>query len=132
MFMPDYVIGKVIDALNEEGKAVRGSRILLLGLSYKANVDDCRESPSLALMEKLETRGARVDYNDPNVPVIPETRGHPEFAGRESVAISDDYDLVLLVTDHAEYRDYDFSDFSSPLVDTRACVNKRPSKYSKA
>jgi len=130
--MPDYVVGKVIDALNEEGQAVRDSRILLLGLSYKANVDDCRESPSFALMEKLEARGAVVSYNDPNVPIVPETREHGKFAGRKSVPISDDYDLVLLVTDHAEYRDYDFSDFSSPLVDTRDCLKKRPPKYLKA
>ena len=130
--MPDYVAGKVIDALNGEGKAVKGTRILLLGLSYKANVDDCRESPSLVLMEKLETRGAVVSYNDPNVLAVPKTREHAEFAGRESVPISDDYDLVLLVTDHAEYRDFDFLDFSSPLVDTRNCVNKRPQKYLKA
>ena len=120
------------DALNEEGKALKGSRILLLGLAYKADVDDCRESPSFVLMDKLEARAAVVSYNDPNVPVIPETREHADFAGRESVPISDEYDLVLLVTDHAEYRDYDFSDFSSLLVDTRNCVSKRPSKYSKA
>tara|TARA_Y100000588_G_scaffold108059_1_gene118380 strand:+ start:2692 stop:3975 length:1284 start_codon:yes stop_codon:yes gene_type:complete len=131
-FMPDYVVGKVIDALNAEGKAVKGSRILLLGLAYKADVDDCRESPSFVLMEKLEAKGGRIFYNDPNVPLIPETREHAEFAGRESVAITDDYDLVLLVTDHEEYRDYDFSDFSSPLVDTRNCVNKRPRKYLRA
>lgn len=130
--MPDYVVGKVINALNEEGKAVMDSRILLLGLAYKANVDDCRESPSFALMEKLEARGAVVFYNDPNVPVVPETREHAEFAGRKSVVISDNYDLVLLVTDHAEYRDFDFSDYSSPLVDTRNCVNKRPQKYLRA
>ena len=130
--MPDYVVGKVNDVLNAEGKALNESRILLLGLAYKADVDDCRESPAFVLMKHLEARGAVTFYNDPNVPVLPETREHAEFAGRESVAISDDYDLVLLVTDHAEYHDHDFSDFSSPLVDTRDCVNKRPSKYSKA
>lgn len=131
-FMPDFVVGKVIDALNEESKAVKGSRILLLGLAYKADVDDCRESPTFVLMEKLEAKGAEVFYNDPNVPQIPDTREHAEFAGRESVAISDDYDLVLLVTDHAQYRTYDFSAFSSPLVDTRNCIQKRPARYLKA
>lgn len=131
-FMPDYVVGKVIDALNQEGKAVNASRILLLGLAYKADVDDCRESPSFVLMQKLETRGAFVSYNDPNVPVIPETREHASFAGRESVAVSDDYDLLLLVTDHTEYREYDFSGFTSLFLDTRDCVTQRPSKYLKA
>jgi UDP-N-acetyl-D-glucosamine dehydrogenase len=130
--MPDYVIRKVISALNKEGKAVNGSRILLLGLAYKANVDDCRESPSFVLIENMESYGATVDYNDPNVPVIPETREHAVFAGRCSVAISDDYDLILLVTDHVEYHNYDFSTFSVPLVDTRDCINKRPSKYLRA
>ncbi len=62
--MPDYVISKVADALNDEGKAVKGAKILILGLAYKANVDDCRESPSFVLMEKLEAKGATVDYND--------------------------------------------------------------------
>ncbi|MBG31061.1 MAG: UDP-N-acetyl-D-glucosamine dehydrogenase [Opitutae bacterium] len=130
--MPDYVIGKVIAALNKEGKAVNGASILLLGLAYKADVDDCRESPSFVLMDNLETRGATVDYNDPNVPVIPETREHAKFAGRKSVPISDDYDLLLLVTDHTEYENYDFSAFSVPLVDTRDCVNNRPAKYLSA
>ena len=62
--MPDYVISKVADALNDEGKAIKGSKILILGLAYKANVDDCRESPSFVLMEKLEAKGATVEYND--------------------------------------------------------------------
>ena len=72
--MPDYVVSKVADALNEEGKSVKGSRILILGLAYKANVDDCRESPSFVLMEKLLSKGSKVEYNDPYVPVVPETR----------------------------------------------------------
>ena len=62
--MPDYVISKVGDALNNDGKAIKNSKVLILGLAYKANVDDCRESPSFVLMEKLEAKGARVDYND--------------------------------------------------------------------
>ena len=80
--MPDYVVSKVADALNDEGKALRASKILVLGLAYKANVDDCRESPSFVLMEKLESKGAVVDYNDSYLPVVPPTREHAHFNGK--------------------------------------------------
>jgi UDP-N-acetyl-D-glucosamine dehydrogenase len=127
--MPDYVVSRVVDALNDQGKPLRGARILLLGLAYKANVDDDRESPSYALMEKLEARGAKVDYNDPHVPVIRPTREHPHFAGRKSQPIKGDRDLLLIATAHDEYRREDFTDLSCPLVDTRCCVNRRPKHY---
>ena len=87
--MPDYVISKVADALNEEGKALRASKILVLGLAYKANVDDCRESPSFVLMEKLESKGAVVEYHDSYVPIVPPTREHAHFNGKQSVEIED-------------------------------------------
>ncbi len=130
--MPDYVISKVADALNDEGKAVNGSKILILGLAYKADVDDCRESPSLVLIESLMEKGAEVSYHDPYVPLIPETREHPDLAGKSSVEITDTYDLILLSTDHSEYRDFDFSNFSNPLVDSRNCILKQPQKYYQA
>ena len=130
--MPDYVISKVADALNDEGKAVNGSKILILGLAYKADVDDCRESPSLVLIESLMEKGAEVSYHDPYVPLIPETREHPDLAGKSSVEITDTFDLILLSTDHSEYRDFDFSDFSNPLVDSRNCILKQPQKYYQA
>lgn len=130
--MPEYVVRKVADALNEESKSLKGSRILLLGLAYKPNVDDDRESPSYVLIKKLEERGAIVDYNDPFVPVIPRTREHAEYAGRKSVEIQDGYDCVLLATHHSAYSAYDFSSFQSPLVDTRNCATKRPAKYYQA
>ena len=130
--MPDYVISKVMDALNDEGKALKGAKILVLGLAYKANVDDCRESPSFVLMEKLEAKGAVVEYHDSYVPFVPPTREHAHFNGKESVLIEDDYDLVLLSTDHSEYKDFDFSNYSCPLVDTRNCIQKRPQKYYQA
>ena len=82
--MPDYVVTKVMKALNEHGKHLKGSKILLLGLAYKANVDDDRESPSYRLLEKLEELGAKVDYNDPYVPVIKPTREFSKF-GRPQV-----------------------------------------------
>ena len=130
--MPDYVISKVADALNDEVKTLKGAKILVLGLAYKANVDDHRESPSFVLMEKLKAKGAFVEYNDPHVPIIGNTRDHLEFAGKPSVNIEDNYDLILLSTDHSEYKEFDFSNYSCPLVDTRNCIKKRPQKYYKA
>jgi UDP-N-acetyl-D-glucosamine dehydrogenase len=130
--MPDYVISKVTDVLNEEGKSIKGSKILVLGLAYKANVDDCRESPSFVLMEKLETKGATIQYHDKYVPEIPPTREHPHFTGKKSVDIEDQYDLILLSTDHKEYKTFDFSNYSCPIVDTRNCLINRPANYSRA
>tara|TARA_R100000027_G_scaffold61041_3_gene52144 strand:- start:8074 stop:9369 length:1296 start_codon:yes stop_codon:yes gene_type:complete len=130
--MPDYVVARVADALNEDGKAVRGSRILMLGLAYKPGVDDDRESPSYALMKRLEDRGAKVSYNDPYVPMIRPLRNYPEFAGRESMEISQGYDLILLSTHHPEYVNYDFSEYSIPIVDTRSCLKRPGKRYLKA
>ena len=130
--MPDYVITRVVDALNEEGKSVKGSKILVLGLAYKANVDDCRESPSFVLMKKLEDKGAVVEYHDSYVAVVPPTREHFQFNGKKSVIIEDTFDLILLATDHNEYKEFDFSSYSCPIVDTRNCIGKRPQKYFQA
>jgi len=121
--MPDYVIGKVMMALNEAGKPVKGSRIMILGLAYKSNVDDDRESPSYRLMEKLEEVGAIVDYHDPFIPVIHKTREHARFAGRRSMPITGDYDLLLIATAHDEYRSLDLLSFGIPIVDSRNLVS---------
>jgi UDP-N-acetyl-D-glucosamine dehydrogenase len=123
--MPDYVVSTVMEALNDQGKHVKGSKILLLGLAYKANVDDERESPSYRLMEKLEHMGARVSYNDPYIPAIRPTREYAKFAGRKSVAVSGDFDLILIATPHDEYRKIDFSSLGIPVVDTRNVVKQK-------
>ena len=131
--MPDYVISRVAEALNNQGKPIKNTRILILGLAYKANVDDDRESPSYVLMEKLEARGAVVSYNDPHVPVIRPTREHPQFTGRQSQPIkSDGYDLILISTAHDEYRVHDFLECDIPVVDTRHCVMRPPKWYYQA
>ncbi len=130
--MPDYVVSRVAEVLNNESKSVRGSQILLLGMAYKPNVDDDRESPSYVLTEKLEAMGATVSYNDPYVPEIKLTREHTELAGRRSVDITDGYDCILIATHHDAYKEYDFSGFKCPIVDTRNCVSKRPLKYFRA
>ena len=125
--MPDYVVGKVMAALNDFGKPVKGSRILLLGLAYKANVDDDRESPSYRLMEKLERLGATVDYNDPCIPVIRPSREYARYAGRKSVPVSGDFDLILVATAHEEYKSLDLLSFGIPVVDTRHLVREESS-----
>lgn len=120
--MPEYVIGRLADFLNDAGKPIRGSRICVLGAAYKKDVDDPRESPSFVLMELLLARGAQLTYNDPHVPHLPQTRHHrlPEMA---SVELTADFlaaqDCVLIATDHSAY-DYTFIAEHAPLVlDTR-------------
>lgn len=104
-FMPYYVVQKVMDALNDHGKAIRGSRILILGAAYKKDVDDMRESPSLHIIELLMQKGASVDYNDPYVPKLPEMRKYK--LEMESVKLSEEmlgkYDAVIIATDHTNY-----------------------------
>ena len=131
--MPEWVINKVMHALNDKGKAVKGSRILLLGIAYKPNVDDDRESPSYKLWELLAEKGAKVDYHDPHVPSIRPTREYPKFAGIKSKALTPaaiaKYDCVLISTDHAKV-DYALVLKNAKLVvDTRnALAGVRASK----
>jgi len=120
-YMPQWVVGKVADALNEQAKSLKGSRVLVLGVSYKRNIDDCRESPALEIMELLRGKGARVDYSDPHVPRLPKLR---EYAfDLESVRLDADslaaFDCVVLTTDHDGF-DYELlARASALLVDTR-------------
>ena len=119
--MPVWVLGKVTDALNARGKSVRGSRILVLGVAYKKNVDDLRESPALELMKLLAEKGARLAFSDPHVPAL-RWRVHeqaPLEGVKLSAALLADQDLVLLATDHDAF-DYELILKNSPLiVDTR-------------
>ena len=130
--MPDYVVSKVMKALNDVGKPIKGAKILILGLAYKANVDDDRESPSYRLMEKLEELGAHVSYNDPYIPVIRKTREYARYAGRKSVKINGDYDCILVATAHDEYKDINFKSFGIPIVDTRAVVKGKSKLFYSA
>lgn len=132
--MPERVVGKVVEALNEAGKPVKGARVLLLGLAYKPGLDDERESPSYVLMDKLEALGAKVEYHDPYVPMIRMTREHEKYAGRRSVPVESECDVILISTDHPEFRGMNFSKRIVPLVDTRNCVKegRRPAIYVRA
>lgn len=124
--MPNYVVQKVNEALNTKGKSINGSRILVLGLSYKKNVDDLRESPSLELIDVLIDKGALVDYCDPYFSSIPETRKYQiELNSKAlSVEVLQSMDLVLLATDHDNF-DYNLINKEATLiVDTRGRFEK--------
>jgi UDP-N-acetyl-D-glucosamine dehydrogenase len=121
--MPEYVVHCVADALNARSKAIKGSRILILGLAYKPNVDDERESPSYVLMSLLSDRGAEVDYYDPYVPVIKPTREHSHFAGKKSIewdrTTIASFDLVLIATNHSCVNYEELGQWAQCIVDTR-------------
>jgi UDP-N-acetyl-D-glucosamine dehydrogenase len=130
--MPGYVVNRLIDALNDRQKAVKGSSVLILGLAYKPNVDDERESPSYFLMEMLTARGAKVSYYDPFVPVIRPTREHAHWAGTKSVewnrSTISSYDVVLISTNHATVNYTELAEWSPCIVDTRNAMNGIPTK----
>ena len=111
------------EALNSKSKSIKGSRVLILGLAYKANVDDDRESPSYILLQKLKDRGAEVAYHDPYVPVIRPSREHSHWAGTKSVpwtkASIRSFDLVLISTAHANVNYTELLQWSPMVVDTR-------------
>ncbi|MEH2561400.1 nucleotide sugar dehydrogenase [Bradyrhizobium sp. AZCC 2289] len=115
--MPDYVVSKVAAALNRKSKSIKGSNILVLGIAYKKNVDDVRESPSVFLMEKLRDLGATVAYSDPHVPTFPKMREH--HFNLASVALTSEsiatFDCVLLATDHDKF-DYELVRTQSQLL----------------
>ncbi|MGU3663353.1 nucleotide sugar dehydrogenase [Methylobacterium sp. A49B] len=126
--MPYYVVDRLAEALDRSaGRGLRGARVLVIGVAYKKNVDDMRESPSLRLIELLEARGAEVDYHDPHIPVIPMTREHAALAGRRSVGLSDGavegFDVVLIATDHDVLDYVGLAARARLVIDTRnACT----------
>ena len=130
--MPNFVVNRVMEVLNEHDKHLKGSNILMMGLAYKPNVDDARESPGYYLMRELEQRGAKVSYNDPHIPTIGMTRAFSDYAGRKSVEINGDYDLILIVTAHDEYLEMDLSVYDVPVVDTRNILKGKSDLYYKA
>ena len=123
--MPRYVIEKTMAALNDRKKTLNGSKVLIIGLAYKKNIDDIRESPSFKLWELLEESGAIVDYFDPYCLEVKDTRHYPKYAHRKSISDLENiaiYDVVLIATDH-DCIDYKFiSNKASLIIDTRNAV----------
>jgi UDP-N-acetyl-D-glucosamine dehydrogenase len=137
--MPEYVVNKVAEALNSRCKALNGSEVLVLGVAYKANVDDDRESPSYVLLDLLKKRGARVSYHDPYIPVIRPSREHGHWAGTRSVSwtreVLSKFDLVLISTQHDAVDYQMLAECADCIVDTRnamAAINTRPGQVWKA
>jgi UDP-N-acetyl-D-glucosamine dehydrogenase len=124
--MPDYVLSKLSDALNNESKCIRGSKILIFGVAYKKDIDDIRESPAVEIIDKLKNKGAYVHYHDPYVPKIRNMRKYD--LDLESSVLTEkllnEMDAVLIITDHSEY-DYDWIVKNSKMViDTRNATQK--------
>jgi UDP-N-acetyl-D-glucosamine dehydrogenase len=133
--MPEYVIQKSFMALNRIGKSVKDSKIILLGLAYKKNVDDHRESVTFKIMDLLSKNGALVEYNDPYIPEIMPVREYKNFMGKKSVPLENlnQYDLAIILTDHSSYNYEAIVEQSNIVVDTRnACGKIKSEKIIKA
>ena len=137
--MPMHVVNRAAEALNALRKPVNGSRVLVVGLAYKPNVDDERESPSYVLMNLLKERGAEVAYYDPYVPVIRPTREHAHWAGTRSVEWNrqtvESFDATIIATNHQAINYQELADWSSCIVDTRNAMSgakKKPGQVWKA
>lgn len=132
--MPDYVVNKVMEALNSKGKAVNGSKILILGVSYKKNVDDLRETPSAVIMEKLQSRGAVIAYSDPHIPVFPQMRRH-SFS-LESLDLTPEvlgaHDCVVIATDHDRFDWELVATHARLIVDTRGVYSTKTNQIFRA
>jgi len=132
-YMPYYVVQKTIEALNENGKSVKKAKILILGLAYKRDVDDPRESPAFRLIELLEEKGAEVDYNDPYIPVAPRMRKHK--IDKLSVPLTREtlgrYDCVIVATDHSAYDPEFILTHSACVIDTRNMIKNSVGSHGK-
>jgi UDP-N-acetyl-D-glucosamine dehydrogenase len=121
--MPHYVVSRTMEALNFHRRPLNGSRVLVLGLAYKANVDDMRESPAFHLLDLLQARGAVVAYHDPHIPVIGPTREHGKWEGQQSVPWNQQtissFDAVVICTAHAAVNYRELAQWAPCIVDTR-------------
>ncbi len=130
--MPEFVVNRVAEALNAHRKPVNGSKVLALGLAYKPDVDDVRESPSFTLLDLLKKRGAVVAYYDPHVPVIPSSREHSHWAGTKSVLWTSEtigaFDAVLIATNHKAVDYGQLAQWARCIVDTRNAMVGAPTK----
>lgn len=126
--MPQFVVNKTMQVLNSFEKAIKGSKILILGIAYKPNVDDMRESPSFAVMDKLQNLGGEIHYYDPWIPTIPKSREHMNWFGAKSVVWNQDtialYDAVVIITDHSSVNYDELLEWSECIIDSRNVFKK--------
>ncbi len=131
--MPLHVIRKLADSLNEEGKPLKGSKILLVGLAYKANVDDPRESPAFVLLDLLKKHGANTEFYDPFIPIVKPMREHEQWIGKRSIswdtAALAEFDAALICTAHAKVNYQELTDNVRLVVDTRNATNGINAKH---
>lgn len=137
--MPHYVVQRLTEALNARQKSVKGSRLLVIGLAYKPNVDDMRESPAFVLMDLVKAAGGAVDYYDPHIPIIKLTREHGNWAGTKSIEWTSstigEFDAVIISTAHSSVNYEELARWSECIVDTRnamAGVATKPGQVTKA
>jgi UDP-N-acetyl-D-glucosamine dehydrogenase len=136
--MPEHVVQLVADGLNDERKAMKGSNVLLLGVAYKKDVNDVRESPALSIIDRLRAKGANVKYHDPFVADVHFDDAHTDSVGEplSSVALTDEElkssDCVIIVTDHSDIDYKRICSASSLIVDTRNALNGEVRRESKA
>ena len=134
--MPYYVVQKTMDTMNDEGIVMKGSRILLVGLAYKKNVDDLRESPTFKLWELLNEKGAEVDYYDPYCPSIPRLREYPQYFGEVSISLDavkqGEYDAVVISTAHDSVDHEEVAKLGKCVIDTRNALADSEMKITKA
>ncbi|HSH39604.1 MAG TPA: UDP binding domain-containing protein, partial [Chthoniobacterales bacterium] len=132
--MPEYVVQRLTNALNNQRKSVNGSKVLLVGLAYKADVDDMRESPTFVLMDLLKARGADVAYYDPHVPEIGPTREHMAWCGVQSIEWREQtiraFDVAVIVTPHRTVDYRQLVEWSSCVIDTRRVAEKTPHVFA--
>jgi len=132
--MPEYVVEKTIDALNQNKKQLKGSKILILGIAYKKDIGDQRESPAFKIIELLESKGAKVDYNDPFIPIVPKMRKFK--ISKSSINLNKNslqkYDCVMILTNHSCYDYAMISRYSKLIIDTRNSIKTTSKKIIKA
>ena len=132
--MPAYVIDSTMRALNTYSMALKGSKVLIVGLAYKADVDDMRESPSLHLIDLFEAEGASVGFYDPYIPIIPDTREHSHLSGRKSIALDEAgrFDVAVISTKHTEVDHTIFAKSCKLVIDTRDPLDGKMENVFKA
>jgi UDP-N-acetyl-D-glucosamine dehydrogenase len=133
--MPEYVVNQTIQALNSRKKSLNGSKVLVMGLAYKEDVDDMRESPALELMDLYKSHGAEVDYYDPHLPTILPSREYVDWTDKKSVEWREEtisqFDVAVIATNHRIFDLQELSDWSDLIVDTRNALQKNQIKFDK-
>ena len=133
--MPEYVLSKLMNGLNEAGKPIRDCRVLLVGMAYKKNVDDMRESPALKILDLIKAKGGHPYYFDPYIPILPVTREYAQWKGLKSISWDPvslgQFDAAVIVTDHDDVSYEELVETVPVIIDTRNALDGIQSTNSK-